>query len=76
MKSINLMFAKDEFVGRNCNGKRGKLPLDTYRLERIRETVFKIYSISNILKAEIWKKCYCHRRIFKAKKVTIGILLD
>ena len=57
VKLVNIMFRPEELQGRNCNGKLGKLPLDTSRLSVIKEAVYHIYSVPDISKNDIWKKC-------------------
>lgn len=57
VKLLNIMFRPDELPGRNCNGKLGKLPLDVSRLSVIREAVYHIYSVPDVSKTDIWKKC-------------------
>ena len=57
VKLLNRIYNKEELQGKNCNGKRGQRPLDQYKLELIKETVFKIYSVSYLLRSDIWKKC-------------------
>lgn len=57
VKLTNILFRPDELQGRNCNGKLGKLPLDASRLSVIKEAVYHIYSVPDISKADIWKKC-------------------
>ncbi|CAB3999902.1 Hypothetical predicted protein [Paramuricea clavata] len=57
VKLVNIMFRADELLGRNCNGKLGKLPLDSSRLSVIKEAVYHIYSVPDISRTDIWKKC-------------------
>ena len=57
VKLVNIMFRPDELQGRNCNGKLGKLPLDSARLSVIKEAVYHIYSVPDVSKVDVWKKC-------------------
>ena len=57
VKLVNTMFRPEELQGRNCNGKLGKLPLDSSRLSVIKEAVYHIYSVPDISRNDIWKKC-------------------
>ena len=57
VKLVNIMFRPDELQGRNCNGKLGKLPLDSSRLSVIKEAVYHIYSVPDVSKVDVWKKC-------------------
>ena len=57
VKLLQLIFTKDQLVGRNCNGKRGKLPLEKLKLEVIKQAVSKVYSLNQASKEEVWKKC-------------------
>ena len=57
VKLIPHIFLKDELHAKNCNGKRGKQPLNQDKLGLIRETVFKVYSVSYLMRNEIWRKC-------------------
>ena len=57
VKLVNTMFRPEELQGRNCNGKLGKLPLDSSRLSVVKEAVYHIYSVPDISRNDIWKKC-------------------
>lgn len=57
VKLVKTMFRHEELQGRNCNGKLGKLPLDSARLSVIKEAVYHIYSVPDISRNDIWKKC-------------------
>ena len=57
VKLVNKMFRPEELQGRNCNGKLGKLPLDASRLSVIKEAVYHIYSVPDVSRNDIWKKC-------------------
>ena len=57
VKLLQLIFTKTQLLGRNCNGKRGKLPLEKLKLEVIKQAVSKVYSLNQASKEEVWKKC-------------------
>lgn len=81
VKLVNIMFRPDELMGRNCNGKLGKLPLDPSRLSIVKEAVYYIYSVPDVSKPDIWKKCViaideCIRRPkYKGKKRQVFVQL-
>ena len=57
VKLLQVIFSQSELKGRNCNGKRGKQPLDKLKLGLIQEAVFKVYALNVACRPEVWKKC-------------------
>ena len=55
-------YSLDELRNRNCNGKMGKAPLDSFKLGLIRKLVFEYFPPEDINdKSKLWK--ICSRRI-------------
>ena len=44
-------------IDRNCTGRRGKLPLDCDKLDKVKEYVSKMFSVQASQSDTQWKKC-------------------
>ena len=52
------MFEKGEWIGSNCEGRKGKRKLDPVRIERIQAATFKLWPLEGKEKYEdAWKEC-------------------
>ena len=52
------MFEKGEWIGSNCEGRKGKRKLDPVRIERIQAATFKLWPLEGKEKYEdAWKDC-------------------
>ena len=55
---VKVLFTKDEMLNRNCSGTRGKVALDSGKLDLIKFCAFKLYSIPPAEQDIVWKhKC-------------------
>lgn len=55
---VKVLFTKDEMLHRNCSGTRGKVALDSGKLELIKFCAFKLYSVPPAEQDMVWKhKC-------------------
>lgn len=55
---VKVLFAKDEMLNRNCSGTRGKVALDSGKLDLIKFCAFKLYSVPPAEQDIVWKhKC-------------------
>ena len=51
------MFEKREWIGSNCEGRKGKRKLNPVRMERIRAATFKLWPLEGKEKYEdAWKE--------------------
>ena len=58
------MFEKGEWIGSNCEGRKGKRKLDPVRIERIQAATFKPWPSEGKEKYEdAWKECHGKRAI-------------
>lgn len=53
---VQQLFSREERVGRNCRGKRGKEALDAVKLEQVKQTIFEYYNVPPEEQAEHWKE--------------------
>ena len=52
------MFEKGEWIGSNCEGRKGKRKLDPMRIARIQAATFKLWPLEGKEKYEdVWKEC-------------------
>ena len=52
------MFENGEWIGSNCEGRKGKTKLDPVRIERIQAGTFKPWPLEGKEKYEdAWKQC-------------------
>ena len=55
---VKVLFSKDEMLNRNCSGTRGKVALDSGKLDLIKFCAFKLYSVPQAEQDVVWKhKC-------------------
>lgn len=55
---VKVLFTKDEMLNRNCSGTRGKVALDSGKLDLIKFCAFKLYSVPPAEQDIVWKhKC-------------------
>ena len=55
---VKVLFTKDEMLHRNCSGTRGKVALDSGKLDLIKFCAFKLYSVPPSEQDLVWKhKC-------------------
>ena len=55
---VKVLFTKDEMLNRNCSGTRGKVALDSGKLDLIKFCAFKLYSVPLAEQDMVWKhKC-------------------
>lgn len=55
---VKVLFTKDEMLNRNCSGTRGKVALDSGKLDLIKFCAFKLYSVPAAEQDIVWKhKC-------------------
>lgn len=54
---VRHLFKPHELDGRNVRGVNGKLPLDSAKLERVRELVFKYFQVPLSCKESQWRDC-------------------
>lgn len=55
---VKVLFTKDEILNRNCSGTRGKIALDSGKLDLVKFCAFKLYSIPQADQELVWKhKC-------------------
>lgn len=55
---VKVLFTKDEMLNRNCSGTRGKVALDSGKLDLIKFCAFKLYSVPSAEQDIVWKhKC-------------------
>ena len=55
---VKVLFTKDEMLNRNCSGTRGKVALDSGKLDLIKFCAFKLYSVPQAEQDIVWKhKC-------------------
>ena len=59
VRLLRELFTREELIGRNISGVRGKERVDPARIAIIKEIVFKIYRTSASDKELLWK--YCHK---------------
>ena len=59
VRLLRELFTREELIGRNISGVRGKDRVDPARIAIIKEIVFKIYRTSASDKELLWK--YCHK---------------
>lgn len=57
VRLLRELFTRDELIGRNISGVRGKERVDPTRIEIIKEIVFKIYRTSPSDKELLWRYC-------------------
>ena len=69
-KLLSLIFSKDELVGRNCNGKRGKEKLDPVKLGYILQAVVLVFNVNQVSREDVWKKCVVAMDEFFSTQVT------
>ena len=72
VKIMQIVFNKEELVGRNCNGKKGKMALDSSKISLVKSVVSRVYNVptTSCKFEEMWKKCVvaideCLRRASK-----------
>ena len=53
------LFSKEERVGRNCTGRRGKEALDAVKLEEVKKAILEFYSVPPEKHMEVWKESIC-----------------
>ena len=51
------IFSETDRIGSNCSGTKGKRQLDPTKLEKIKQYVFQMYSMSASEEETMWKKC-------------------
>lgn len=56
-KLVQLIFTKGELIDRNCTGRKGKLPLDFDKLDKVKEYVSKMFPVQASQSDTQWKKC-------------------
>ena len=55
---VKVLFTKDEMLNRNCSGTRGKVALDSGKLDLIKFCAFRLYSVPPAEQDIVWKhKC-------------------
>ena len=59
VRLLRELFTRDELLGRNLSGARGKDRVDPARVAIIKQIVFKIYQTSPSDKELLWR--YCHK---------------
>ena len=59
VRLLRELFTREELIGRNISGVRGKDRVDPARIAIIKEIVFKIYRTSASDKELLWR--YCHK---------------
>lgn len=59
VRLLRELFTREELIGRNISGVRGKNRVDPARIAIIKEIVFKIYRTSPSDKELLWR--YCHK---------------
>ena len=59
VRLLRELFTREELIGRNISGVRGKDRVDPVRIAMIKEIVFKIYRTSPSDKELLWR--YCHK---------------
>ena len=59
VRLLRELFTREELIGRNISGVRGKDRVDPARIAVIKEIVFKIYRTSASDKELLWR--YCHK---------------
>ena len=59
VRLLRELFTREELIGRNISGVRGKDRVDPTRIALIKEIVFKIYRTSPSDKELLWR--YCHK---------------
>jgi len=59
VRLLRELFTREELIGRNISGVRGKDRVDPARIAIIKEIVFKIYRTSPSDKELLWR--YCHK---------------
>ena len=57
VRLLRELFTRDELIGRNISGVRGKERVDPARIEIIKEIVFKIYRTSPSDRELLWRYC-------------------
>lgn len=57
VRLLRELFSRDELIGRNISGVRGKERVDPARIEVIKEIVFKIYRTSPSDRELLWRYC-------------------
>ena len=58
MHQAEKMFDKVEWIGSNCEGRKGKRKLDPVRIEKIQAATFKLWPLEGTKKfKDIWKEC-------------------
>ena len=57
VRLLRELFTRDELIGRNVSGVRGKDRVDPARIEIIKEIVFKIYRTSPSDRELLWRYC-------------------
>ena len=56
--AVNLvpaLFTPEELAGRNCSGKKGKMPLDNVKLQKVKGYVLKLYPSQASQRETQWK---------------------
>jgi len=56
-KLVQLIFTKGELIDHNCMGRKGKLPLDCDKLDKVKEYVSKMFPVQASQSDMQWKKC-------------------
>jgi len=54
---VRHLFKPQELDGRNVRGVNGKLPLDSVKVEKVKELVFKYYPVGLSSKDSQWRDC-------------------
>ena len=54
---VRALFTPEELAGRNCSGKKGKMPLDNVKLQKVKGYVLKLYPSQASQRETQWKTC-------------------
>ena len=56
-KLVQFIFTKGELIDHNCTGRKGKLPLDSDKLDKVKQYISKMFPVQASQSDTQWKKC-------------------